>query len=86
MAKLKIAFPGIGDSLGECVLCGGTFVKEVMLGQPIATARLEYFDQELPLHHKCLDEWDARGSKDWRDLPDGPLRRCLAEDEQERGI
>jgi hypothetical protein len=72
---MRISIPGIGGSLGECVLCGETFLKEIMLDQTVPTVRVEGFDVDLPIHReKCLSALEKNGP-DWRTLPDGPLRK-----------
>lgn len=74
---MRVDYPGIGGSLGECVICGKDFALEVMLGRTISTAKLEGFERELPMHKKCLDAVPEDMS--WEKLPDGPLRREFAE-------
>jgi hypothetical protein len=60
---MRISIPGIGGNLGECILCGDTFLKEILLNQTV------------PIHKdKCLETLKKNGT-DWRTLPDGPLRR-----------
>jgi len=74
---MKIDYPGIGGSLGECCVCGKSFCKEVLLGQSVATGKLDGFDLDLPLHKECADLLQniSATTKDWRELPEGPLRR-----------
>ncbi|MGA9668385.1 MAG: hypothetical protein WBQ94_04210 [Terracidiphilus sp.] len=69
--------PGIGGSLGECVLCGESFAFEVLLGKAVNMIEIKGFSKELPIHGKCLTALEANG-KDWRTLPEGPLRREFA--------
>ena len=75
---MRISIPGIGGSLGECVLCGETFMKEILLGQTVPTVLIDGFDRALPIHkEKCLSVLEKNGP-DWKTLPDGPLRQEFA--------
>jgi hypothetical protein len=79
---MKISLPGIGDSLGECVLCGECFATEILLGQMVPMIGIDGFgDTSLPIHKKCqekMQELVSAGAQ-WDALPDGPLRREYAE-------
>jgi diadenosine tetraphosphate (Ap4A) HIT family hydrolase len=37
---MKIDMPGLGGSLGECVICGKPFLKEILCGENIALLTL----------------------------------------------
>ncbi|HTY25593.1 MAG TPA: hypothetical protein VMC85_20860 [Desulfomonilaceae bacterium] len=75
---MKLDIPGIDGSLGECVLCGESFLKEIMLNQTVATIHLDGFNAALPIHKEtCLPALEKNGP-DWKTLPDGPLRREFA--------
>jgi hypothetical protein len=78
---MKIDFPGIGGSLGECAVCGGSFTKEILLGESIATGCLTGLSSRLPLHKECCDKLEeiSKTDKDWRRLPEGPLRKEFEE-------
>jgi len=75
---VKVSYPGIGGSLGECVLCGECFAREVMLGESVHMIHVDGFERDLPIHGKCLEVLKQNG-KDWRTLPEGPLRKEFAE-------
>ena len=70
---MRISIPGIGGGLGEYVLCGATFLPEIMLNQNIPTVRVAGFSVDLPIHRKCVPVLENNGP-DWRNLPNGPLR------------
>lgn len=78
---MKIDLPGIGGSLGECVLCGNSFALEVITGKSVEMINISGFSRPLPMHAKCVvaiqtivtthkDEQDI-----WKHLPNGPLKR-----------
>ena len=81
--RLRISIPGIGGSLGECVICGDSFVTEVLLGLACETVTLADFSRdndpesprgvEIYLHERCLPALEA-AREDWGLLPDGPLK------------
>jgi len=78
---MKIDYPGIGGSLGECCVCGQSFCAELMLGKSVKMGRIDGFDRDVPLHDKCFDilVHISSTTKDWRELPDGPLKQEFAE-------
>jgi hypothetical protein len=79
-ATLRVNLPGLGGSLGECVLCGNTFAREILLGETVPIIGVAAFgDHDLPIHAKCLDELKKLDLSNWSNLPEGPLRRCYAE-------
>jgi hypothetical protein len=67
--------PGPGGSLGLCALCGETFLAEILLGTHVSVLEVEGFNKDLCFHKKCVEVLKQNG-KDWRSLPDGPLRRA----------
>lgn len=76
---MRISYPGIGGSLGECVLCGESFCLEVLTGKSIPLIGIDGFDKDLPFHKKCVDAMTALPKPlRWEALPDGPLRREYA--------
>jgi hypothetical protein len=75
---MRLNLPGPGGSLGECVLCGESFALEIITGKSVNMIAVDGFSRDLPIHAKCLITLKANG-KDWRTLPDGPLRREFAE-------
>ena len=79
--------PGIGGGLGQCAVCGKSFVKEVLLGRLVRTIEIDGIDGELCIHDACLNRLALIRGKDWELLPDGPLREIYeraanAEDNQ----
>lgn len=84
MADLRINYPGVGGSLGECVVCGKSFVGEILLGSNTSVIRLTVIPNDLPVHTSCGDLVTEIKDGDWRKLPEGPLRRCFAEADAER--
>jgi hypothetical protein len=69
---MKVDIPGIGSSLGQCVVCGDTFALEVIMGKSVGMMRVKGIDANLPIHRKCKDKLPKDG--DWKKLPAGPLR------------
>ena len=67
--------PGPGGSLGLCALCGDTFLAEILLGKKVQTVEIEGMDKDVCLHSKCFEVLKKNGP-DWRNLPEGPLRRA----------
>jgi hypothetical protein len=76
--------PGPGGSLGECALCGESFVKEVITGERFHTIEIPGIEGELCLHKGCLETMEAAKGKGWEALPDGPLRTVYAEDAEKQ--
>jgi hypothetical protein len=78
---MRIDMPGVGGSLGQCVLCGGTFLNEIMTGGKVQTIYMEGFSRALPVHKKCCDDVEAISKQhgddpdSWKFLPEGPLRQ-----------
>jgi hypothetical protein len=70
---MKIDLPGIGGSLGECVICGKNFCLEVITGKNVDLMGIKGIDARLPLHRKCKKDIPSDG--DWKKLPEGPLRQ-----------
>jgi len=82
MTKPVIGFPGPGGSMGVCGVCGDGFIIEVLLGQKVGIIGHPDLMQDFAVHGRCkkslTELWAA---KKWRDLPDGPLRRCIEQSE-----
>jgi hypothetical protein len=76
---MKLDYPGIGGSLGECVVCGECFALEILMGRSIATVEIPGFERSLPLHPRCLEEMESIRGQGWESLPEGPLRQAYAE-------
>lgn len=77
---MRIDLPGIGGSLGQCVLCGECFAAEVIFGRGVPMISIDGFARDLPVHQKCVEKMQALKSPfSWENLPEGPLRREYAE-------
>lgn len=72
---MRLDYPGIGGSLGQCVICGDSFALEVIMGKNIPMIGMDGFERDLPLHQKCLDKLMEIKGTGWENLPDGPLRQ-----------
>jgi len=70
---MRLDYPGIGGSLGECVLCGQPFVLEIFLGHNVPLIGIDGFKKDLPVHQACLDK--IKPGDPWTALPEGPLRK-----------
>lgn len=70
---MRVDRPGIGGSLGQCVVCGDTFALEILTGKSVDMMRVNGIDADLPLHRKCKKKLPKDG--DWKKLPEGPLRQ-----------
>lgn len=73
---MRVSIPGPGGSLGECIVCGQTFLAEILLGTIVQMVEIGGFDRQLPVHNKCLETLQAvmDSGGDWKKLPAGPLR------------
>ena len=70
--------PGPGGSLGMCAVCGETFMLEIILGKTVQVMGLEGMDKDFCVHDKCKKSLaKAIDSHDWRDIPQGPLRKAF---------
>lgn len=79
---MRLNIPGINGSLGECVLCGDTFLQEILLYQTVPMINIDGFSKNLPVHQKCLKILENNGPN-WKTLPNGPLRQEFAKGESE---
>jgi hypothetical protein len=70
---MRLNIPGINGSLGECVICGDTFLFEIVMAKRIKWITVTGFDRDLPAHEKCARKAQAIKG-DWHNLPPGPLR------------
>lgn len=67
------AWPGVGGSLGKCVVCGRDFLKEILMGENIATLSCNWFaEKSFPCHKACADKIENIHLA--TELPPGPLR------------
>jgi len=72
---------GPGGSLGQCVLCGATFLVEILMGKSVHVIEVPGIDGDLAIHERCQDQMTELLGHPWQDLPDGPLRRAYAKAE-----
>ncbi len=77
--KIKINIPGPGGSLGECVICGQAFIAECLGLGNVLMMGMNGGELSMPVHISCFD--NVKDIHDYRQLPDGPLRRAIAADD-----
>jgi hypothetical protein len=77
--KMKVEIPGIGGNLGECVLCGKSFLTEILTGENVTMMHVQGFDRKLPFHNQCAEDVAKITDGDWKKLPSGPLRQEFEE-------
>lgn len=66
--------PGPGGSLGQCALCGNTFLQEILLHQKVKSFVLAGSEQMMFGHDQCLKDFEG---KQYTDLPsESPLRQA----------
>lgn len=67
--------PGPGGSIGQCALCGGTFLGEILLGQTVSSFEVDGCPQTLYGHKGCLKKYGE--NFDVLQLPESsPLRQA----------
>jgi hypothetical protein len=76
--------PGPGDSMGRCVVCGGPFLMEIILGQSVPSVNIDGIDPTCFIHDdKCLSLLKSLEGTSFETaaniLPDGPLRKAILE-------
>jgi len=65
--------PGI-SGLGQCALCGESFLAEIILGKTIQRFSVAGCGSDLVAHKDCLNKY---ASKDFPDLPEkSPLKQA----------
>jgi len=79
---MKISIPGVGGSLGECPVCGDTFLREILLGESIPGMQVKGIGANLYVHKSCAKTVEAIKDGDWKKLPDGPLRKEFEETDE----
>lgn len=52
-----VGMPGPGGSLGQCALCGTSFMKEILLGESVPTIEVDGCNQTLCVHRDCLKKY-----------------------------
>jgi len=81
MSNLSIGMPGPDCRLGECQLCGKTFMDYLLFGDIITTGHVPGIAEELAMHIHCAEL--LFHEIPWKDLPDGPIRRVFEKAEKE---
>ncbi len=72
--------PGIGGSLGQCVICGRTFVMELLTGDSVQRVGIDGIKGDVCLHEACMPDLERARDEGWETLPEtGPLYRVFAE-------
>lgn len=73
----SVGMPGPGGSLGQCAICGHTFLAEILLGKIVPSFKISASNQTLFAHQMCLPK---DGEFDILTLPEtSPLRRAFEE-------
>lgn len=73
--KDHFGMPGPGGSLGQCALCGDTFLKEILLGQTVSAIEVDGCSHTLYAHKDCLKKYGE--NLDILQLPTvSPLRQA----------
>ncbi len=66
--------------MGQCQMCGESFIGAVLFGETIKTGIVPACDSVLAVHAECAKLLDGRP---WEDLPDGPIRRVYEDANRE---
>ncbi len=66
--------PGIGGSLGQCAVCGESFVGEILTGAKVRQLHVNGIDGDVCVHGKCMPLLYRARDEGWETLPPGPLR------------
>lgn len=75
---MSFGCPGVGGSLGQCALCGNTFLLEILTGATVKELQSSGFEGTLYAHHECIKTFmPGDGIIDLKTLPDkSPLRQA----------
>lgn len=73
-----VGISGIGGSLGECALCGGMFLKEILLRIKVIPFTIEQFHDTMYAHEDCIKKYNKC---EWKDLPPESMIRKAFERE-----
>jgi hypothetical protein len=76
-ATIRISIPGIGGSLGECVVCGKPFLAECLGIGLVQMMGMNGGPNNMPVHQDCYAK--VKDIHNWEDLPEGPLRNAISE-------
>lgn len=79
-APVRYGMPGPGGSLGECALCGQSFIAEILLGQTVRSFKMEGCSTELYGHVKCLTEFQGKAVSDLP--PESAIRKAYEQQEE----
>ena len=76
--------PGVGGSLGTCVICGDSFALQVLTGQSVQSLSLGWIEQTCYGHDKCisiLQETIKTNPDDWAKQfpPESPIHKTYVE-------
>ena len=75
--KEPFGMPGIGGSLGQCALCGQSFVVECCIGKPVISFTWQGCMNTLYAHSACIDKLPDKAELDVTTLPESsPLRKA----------
>lgn len=73
--KPPVGMPGIGGMLGQCALCGESFVVECVLGKKVLSITVPGCENTLYCHPECRKKYEG---KEWEYLPDkSPLKQAF---------
>ena len=73
-----------GGGLGECCLCGETFLKDLILGKNIRSVNVDGFTgSQMYAHIDCIDKYVKDGVT-FLDLPDKSILKRLVLEQGER--
>jgi hypothetical protein len=79
-----VGAPGIGGSLGQCALCGGNFLYEILMGKSVKSITASGCNQTLFAHDACITKYADR-KLDCENLPaSSPLRQAYERAQRER--
>lgn len=82
-----VGIPGPGGSLGQCAVCGKSFVTETLLNKAPESFTMTAFPRQmLYCHDKCKPPLQAAmKANDYKVLPDGPIRQVFAKTDTANG-
>ena len=74
----------VGGGLGECCLCGETFLKDLILGKNIKSVNVDGFTgSQMYAHIDCIDKY-VKDEVTFLDLPDKSILKRLVLEQGER--
>ncbi len=73
--KPPFGMPGIGGSLGQCALCGDTFLLQILTGEDVVPIEVDGVNNQLYSHKACVKKFQGW---DILELPvASPLRQAM---------